>query len=292
MTISILRESPDIEEQSIHIEAYASLLAKSIFYYVHSVGHYHVKPTFCVEQANIDSFLLAYTESGVGYLDYAGHSYTLRAGDVFLIDCRQPHTYRTNETNLWKLMWVHFEGGSTSGYYKQINKHTGPVISLQQDSFIPENLRKLITAIQSNDARSPIISSKIIVDLLTDLLLQSNCFDWSYPEPPPSIERIVKKMQTHCKEKITLDQLAEEFFISKYHLTREFKRYTGHSPIEYHMKLKIAAAKDLLRTTALSIVEIGSEIGFSSVNHFIGRFKKHEGMTPLAYRKRSRCVDD
>ncbi|MCQ6562903.1 AraC family transcriptional regulator [Paenibacillus mendelii] len=286
----ILSKGLEIREPSVHIEANVSLLAKSMFFYIQSAGHYYVEPSFRVVQDHDDSFLLLYTESGIGYLDYAGSAYTLRAGDIFFIDCRQPYEYRTDQTNLWNMIWLRFNGGSSNGYFKQIKKYTGPVLALQPGSIIPDCLGRLITTNQSVDARSPIISSKLIVEILTELLLQSNIFDWNYADPPPNIEQIITKLQTHYNEKITLDQLAEEFFISKYHLTREFKRYTGYSPIEYHMKLKIAAAKELLQTSTYSIDEIGSEIGFSSINHFIGSFKKHEGITPLVFRKRSRSI--
>lgn len=112
----------------------------------------------------------------------------------------------------------------------------------------------------------------------------------SFPEKPISgIAGIVLKIQKEITEgfhkELTLDGFAEKFFVSKYHLSREFKRITGYNFREYLILQRISAAKDLLAHTNMPVAEVCSRCGYQSVNHFIRIFKNKEGNTPYQYKK-------
>ena len=89
----------------------------------------------------------------------------------------------------------------------------------------------------------------------------------------------------HYKENITLDQLAELAYVNKYYLAHTFKKQKGISPINYLLEKRIEEAKYLLRTTNLSVNEIGRIVGFSSQSYFAQSFKRALGKTPLEFRK-------
>lgn len=89
---------------------------------------------------------------------------------------------------------------------------------------------------------------------------------------------------THIKERITLDDLAEEFGISAGHLSRLFKAETGMSVSDYIRERKINMAKNLLRFSENSMIDIANQLSFSSQSHFIKQFKATVGITPKKYR--------
>ena len=64
-----------------------------------------------------------------------------------------------------------------------------------------------------------------------------------------------------------------------------FKKICGESPNQYHLKLRLNRAKDLLTTTALNINEVADQTGFESVYYFSKVFKKKMGVSPNAFRK-------
>lgn len=72
---------------------------------------------------------------------------------------------------------------------------------------------------------------------------------------------------------------------SHVHLIREFKKYFGCSIVEYLRRVKISFATDYLKHSSLSISEISSLLGFSSVSHLNHIFKEATGKTPLQFRK-------
>lgn len=82
-----------------------------------------------------------------------------------------------------------------------------------------------------------------------------------------------------------LDALEQQLGISKYRLCRDFSKYIGISPVQYLNQLRLTEARHLLRTTELTIREVGISVGIENTTHFINLFKKSAGITPLQFRQ-------
>ncbi|MBQ8405470.1 MAG: helix-turn-helix transcriptional regulator [Clostridia bacterium] len=102
---------------------------------------------------------------------------------------------------------------------------------------------------------------------------------------PPLILKVFEYLNANYHENITLDNLAERFFVAKPTLLYNFKRYVNRSPIDFLLTVRLAKAKQLLVSTKQSVNEIAAACGFSSANYFGLIFKKKEGISPLTYRK-------
>lgn len=92
-------------------------------------------------------------------------------------------------------------------------------------------------------------------------------------------------IETNYHDKITLDSLSGICNLTKYYLSHKFKELYGKSPMAYLTEVRIAAAKDLLKTTNYSMEEIASATGFSSSSYFSQAFGKSCQMSPQEYRK-------
>ncbi|MDE5818267.1 MAG: AraC family transcriptional regulator, partial [Lachnospiraceae bacterium] len=107
--------------------------------------------------------------------------------------------------------------------------------------------------------------------LLTNLLIaQSKTRNTS-----EVIEKIVLYIQANYMKNLTADGLSHHFGLSRTHMTRCFKEYTGFAPHEYITQLRIYNAKYLLKATDLSIEDISRQTGFSDSVYFIQVFKKN-----------------
>lgn len=95
-------------------------------------------------------------------------------------------------------------------------------------------------------------------------------------------------IDTHYKEAITLDTLADVVRQNKFYLVHAFTKAYNLSPIKYLMKRKMDESKYLLAETDTSVADIGAIVGFSSASHFSQAFKRIVGCTPNAYRKQER----
>ncbi|MDX2070050.1 MAG: AraC family transcriptional regulator [Haliscomenobacter sp.] len=99
-------------------------------------------------------------------------------------------------------------------------------------------------------------------------------------------EQIKIYLGQHVKDKICLDELCTRFNCDKFNLLRQFKQYTGLSPINYLITLRIQNAKELMTSTDLPLVQIALESGFYDQSHFSNCFVKFVGLTPGEYRRR------
>ena len=89
-----------------------------------------------------------------------------------------------------------------------------------------------------------------------------------------------------CRPISALEELSGLFFISKYHLSREYKKKYGITIGSDLTGRRISHAKSLLRFSDSSIEEIALLCGFADAGYFIKVFKKAENMTPLEYRRK------
>jgi len=103
------------------------------------------------------------------------------------------------------------------------------------------------------------------------------------------VERIVDYFNEHFAEKISLDQIAENMYLSPFYISKIFKSETGHTPINYLIKIRMERAKELLENDwEGSIQEVAATVGYEDAYHFSKLFKKSFGVSPSEVRKKGR----
>lgn len=103
--------------------------------------------------------------------------------------------------------------------------------------------------------------------------------------PGFKLRRITDWMAAHLAEEFSLARLAAQAGLSEFHFNRLFKRATGLPPSRYLIRLRLDAAKRLLRETAKSVITVANEVGYSNPSHFAQLFRKETGLSPSDYRR-------
>jgi two-component system response regulator YesN len=99
------------------------------------------------------------------------------------------------------------------------------------------------------------------------------------------IREIQLFIRKHYSENITLNALAEQFYLHPNYLSRIFKEKTGKNFVEYLTEVRMEKVKELLRTSDRKIIEICAMTGYDNPWYFSKVFKQYTGMTPKEYRE-------
>lgn len=104
-----------------------------------------------------------------------------------------------------------------------------------------------------------------------------------------SIKLILRKaidyIQEHYNEQVTLNEVAENIYVSTFYISRMFKKELGKSFVDYLNDVRIEKSKELLKDVKYKTYEVAEIVGISDPHYFSKLFKKYSGMTPSEYRE-------
>ena len=267
-----------------------SSFTRKNFFYIQEAGYLKSLKPHLSRRSGLDSYLFFVVLSGSGKVSYREPSSEggmivspADTGDCFFLDCTGEYTHISTDEDPWELLWIHFYGPQAGAYYTYFRED-------HNWHFRSCHLTELITAIQNiiryNEEPTDdtdILTAQQIVNILTLICTESNDKNELLSD---KLKNILHYLDEHYTENISLDRLAEQFFISKYYLSREFKKEFGTTIIQYVLAKKITNAKELLRYSNSSIEEIAHLCGIDDASYFNKIFKKMEGCTASEYRKR------
>lgn len=98
------------------------------------------------------------------------------------------------------------------------------------------------------------------------------------------VKNAIRFMYEHYVLKLSLMDVAEQCYISSWHMSKLLNQYTGMGFFEIINRIRLDKAKELLRTTTYKIQDISELVGFQDVTHFSRIFKSYEGISPKEFR--------
>jgi len=101
---------------------------------------------------------------------------------------------------------------------------------------------------------------------------------------PHVLRRVVEFMHTNIDKQIGLKDLAECAGLSISYFSLQFRANTNQSPHQYMLRLRVERSKQLLRDSHLSVLGVGTEVGFRNQQHFATVFRNSVGVSPSVYR--------
>ena len=260
--------------------------AKVSLLYLQEIGTLQAQQKHISKRENLNSLLFFTVISGSGELVYDGTSYILNSGDCVFLDCKKPYSHSTSD-HLWNLSWIHFYGPTANTVYQKYRERGGlPVFQSNHIEDYHLNLKKLYTTASSNSYIRDMEINEQLSSLLT-LLMQDS---W-HPEytrhnsKKLTLNEIKEYLDENYTQKITLDELAQRYYINKYYLTRIFKEQFGVTINNYLLSLRITHAKRELRFSNKLISTIGQECGIGTGHYFSRVFQKAEEISPEMYRR-------
>lgn len=239
--------------------------------------------------------------SGSGGYTVDGKRYSLEAGDIVLIDAGCVHRPEFEQGLLYERVIIYIspdflrEHSRENCSLQAIFDSAHPVLHLRQPQTVWMFADALEQELSTERFGRELVSNGLLLQLLITIARSIADADTSFVRPiVPKDGRILEMlryMDAHLTEDISIERLADAFFISRYHMMRLFRQETGYSIHAYLQERRLLYARDLIRQ-GRSATESCFLAGFRSYSSFTRAYAKHFGTTPTGRKGSSAPADE
>ncbi|WEK36010.1 MAG: AraC family transcriptional regulator [Candidatus Pseudobacter hemicellulosilyticus] len=209
------------------------------------------------------------------------------AGSLILLFPEEWHSFQPDKQTGWQVYWLGFNG-----------RHAP---DLMQSAFF--NRQHALLDIGFNEQLTALFEQGITIAGLqqtgfqqmlagiTHHLLSFICYSkknesFRDKDIAQQISKARMMMNTNAYEHMQPEAIARELNISYSWFRRVFKQYTGFSPAQYQLEIRLQKAKELLTRTTMPVKAIAYELNFESTSYFVTFFRNKVGMPPGIYREK------
>ncbi len=251
-------------------------------FYVTTLG-YWAHQTEMARPTGFPDFQFHQILGGQGRLIIEEEEFILGEGDVFFLFPDMPHRY-TPITEPWELAWVSFNGREASRLLANAGI-TASAVSRSKDATLMQALREMLLLDEHDIGDIDAERSKLLYALLLDLSEQLIVPSGSDADMA-RIRPVLRYMNQHLNESMSLQELADVAGVSPQYLCRLFHKSLKIRPMSYLNQERINRSKQLMYTHRdRPIYEIARMVGFDNPSYYCALFKRHTGMTPVAFKE-------
>ena len=248
-------------------------------------------------------YKLLFLISGKGSYSIEGKRYMLHAGDIVLLDKQLVHRPEFEEENTYERVilyispeFLEIQSASDGNLAECFSENCGHI--LRPDDNIGKYLFKQLYALENtlNDTGfgRTVLCNSILLKLLVLLNRAMLEKESLHPDPifPKSkrMQEMIQYLNDHLTEEISIDHLAEKFYLSRYHMMRRFKEETGTTIHTYLSDQRLLMARDLIRQ-GHPATEACFLSGFQNYASFSRAYGKLFGTTPTGRKMEASSID-
>jgi len=249
---------------------------------VHPSGYF-----FTWEKGRVlQEYQINYITEGSGIFETTDGQFQVVPGSMLILRPGVWHRYKPDTETGWNEHYIGFNGEFCAQLFREGFFQSGkPVMYVG----FQENLLKLFFEIiqlvkDEKTGHQQVCAANTILMLSKILSVVRN-----QEFAGKSIERKIRKACLYFRDNlntnVNIEKLASEMNVGYSYFRQMFRKYTGISPTQYHLSLRIQKAKDLLISTDYSFKEIAVDLGFESYFYFSRIFKDKTGKSPMEFRK-------
>jgi AraC-like DNA-binding protein len=234
-----------------------------------------------------------------------GRDYELKPGDVLLLNYKELHqALIENPNQLYEryVLWLNrdflaslsSEKTDLRRCFEDKEKKNLIRTTIENQQLIRGILDKLLYLEGSKEMGHDLLYKAYITELM--VALNRISFDEESRiqhtmKKNQLIDSVIHYINENLEENITMDSLSNEFYISKYHLSREFKKHTGITLYRFIVKKRLIRSKELILED-LPITSVYERCGFGDYSNFFRAFKCEYGITPKKFYELMTEVED
>ena len=245
-----------------------------------------------------DKFEIYFSLSDDAYFFVGDAIYNIHNGALFVFNDMDLHKSISLKEQPFKRYVIHFDPGYVRDFSTSdtnllncfVNRETPFNHSVQ---LTPEQIDKFLSLLKKNFSftEEEIFGWDIYrkIALVEILLFVNELFRTSTANFPSrknkdfeKIQPIINYINNNLDQDLSLDKIANNFYINKYYLESLFKKATGYCVIEYLIDCRINKTRELLKNK-MSVQLVAEKVGFNNYSHFIRTFKRKVGLPPKKY---------
>ncbi|AWB46900.1 AraC family transcriptional regulator [Paenibacillus sp. CAA11] len=223
--------------------------------------------------------------------------FTVKKGDMMIIPPHELHSTASSDKLLFERVLISF----SESFIEQSNANAAELLKHGESRLMRIPLRdqpeieRLLHLMQVECKTKEAHYISLVCSLMNELLIRLHRIEATlqskvapeYEHPMhQKISEIARYIKSNYHERLTLEQVAKQFYISPSYLSRIFFKLTGFHFREYLQTVRVWEAQEKLISSRESVQVISEQMGFEHTAHFNKIFKKVTGTTPLQYRKR------
>jgi len=240
---------------------------------------------------------------GSGRFRFGRREQPVEPGDVFVVDNSQPHVALPDAGGTLRLLLVLFRPeliaapgcrAFDSGYlapFRCAGEHS--LERIPRDTPLALELAPILRELAAIAARHE-PGDRHLLDANLRLALgvlvrecQPGAADTGRTDAArrEQIRPVLSYVEAHCRERVTLDEVAEVVHLSPSRVRHVFRDVSGVGFKEYATRVRLAEAKRLLLATDLSVAEVAQTVGYTNVHQFYTVFHRYSELSPAEYRR-------
>jgi AraC-like DNA-binding protein len=234
----------------------------------------------------LDGYYVVFITKGQGVFESGRTtSNIVTEGTCFFLFPDVWHRYKPHVQSGWEEYWIGFKG-----YYAETLMKKGFFAADQPfiDTGMNEQLLMLFRKILETVRLAPAGYHQVIAGIVLQVLGMLHSIRQYKDETDDPAAQLINKARFLLRESletpVNMEQVARSLPMGYSKFRKAFKQFTGQSPHQYLLNLRLEKSRELLETTHLTVNEIAFQTGFESVFYFSKLFKKKNGVSPMQYR--------
>lgn len=277
---------------------------------IYTIHYFEFSRGFVSETESHPFWEIVYADKGDILCHREGHEYILRQGEMTFHAPNESHGLRSNGKNAPNVFIASFQANARAmDYFRDkvltLSRSASALIyqivaearATFDIPFSDPSLKKMRLLEHPILGGEQLIKNYLEILLISLLRSDTKAPENDFSSLPSEVadQKFVKKVNDYLAENLyvclSLEQIADALGYGKSYLCTHYKKLSGHGVIDHYRFLKIEKAKEMLRSSALSIIDIANKLSFSSPDYFGQVFLRYVKIMPTAYRKRALALN-
>jgi AraC-like DNA-binding protein len=226
--------------------------------------------------------VIQHTLLGEGRLDFGGARYRVGPGQTMLVTMPHAHRYWLGRGGYWEYFWFILSGREALRLAREVLAVAGPV--LQPGAEGAERLAGAAHALLTGAGLTAGRASVLGYDALA--VLHDAAFAGAGPRAAlaPELARVLAHVESNLAGDLRVDALAQVAGLSRAHFVRRFAAKVGVPPSDHVFARRMDRVERLLTASEMKVAEIARATGFAEANYLAKAFRRHRGLSPMAFR--------